>query len=48
LELVECGLLTPVTLGAGQSREYAMAYLLAPSAGRNLREFTLSYRFKRR
>lgn len=47
LELVECGLLTPVTLAAGQNREYAMAYLLAPSPGRSLREFTLSYRFKR-
>jgi hypothetical protein len=47
LELVECGLLTPVTLAAGQSREYAMAYLLAPRSGPKPREFMLSYRFKR-
>ena len=46
LELVECGLLTPVTLQAGSTQEFSMAYLLGSAARHNYREFSLTYEFK--
>jgi hypothetical protein len=46
LELVECGLRAPVTLQAGSSQEFSMAYLLATAARQNHRELALTYEFK--
>jgi hypothetical protein len=46
LELVECGLLAPVTLSAGRAQEFSMAYLLSGAARRNHREISLTYKFK--
>lgn len=46
LELVECGLLAPVTLQAGSTQEFSMAYLLGSAARQNYREFSLTYEFK--
>ena len=48
LQLVECGLLTPVTLAPQQEKEFAMAYLLDGSAGKSRREVKLTYEFKLR
>ncbi len=48
LELVECGLRAPVTLAAGGSQEFSMAYLLGSAARQNYREFSLTYEFKLR
>ena len=46
LELVECGLLAPVTLQAGSTEAFSMAYLLARAAWQDIREFNLTYEFK--
>lgn len=46
LQLVECGLLTPVTLAPQQEKEFAMAYLLDRSAGNSHRQVKLTYEFK--
>lgn len=45
LQLVECGLLTPITLEPRQEKEFAMAYLLNTSAGQSHREVRLTYEF---
>ena len=46
LQLVECGLLTPVTLTPQQEKEFAMAYLLDRPAGKSHRQVKLTYDFK--
>ena len=46
LQLVECGLLTPVTLAPQQEKEFAMAYLLDRSASKGRRQVKLTYEFK--
>ncbi|MBM4299299.1 MAG: hypothetical protein FJ143_16300 [Deltaproteobacteria bacterium] len=46
LQLVECGLLAPVTLLAGREQEFSMAYLLTGAARQNHREISLTYEFK--
>lgn len=46
LQLVECGLLTPTTLDAGQEKEFAMAYQLNTAAGQSHRQIKLTYEFK--
>ena len=46
LQLVECGLLTPVTLAPRQEKEFAMAYLLDRPAGKSHRQVKLTYDFK--
>ncbi|MGZ8489859.1 MAG: hypothetical protein ACXWW4_15130 [Candidatus Binatia bacterium] len=46
LQLVECGLLVPITLEPQQEKEFAMGYLLNASAGRSYREVKLTYEFK--
>jgi len=46
LQLVECGLLTPITLEAKQEKEFAMAYQLSAAAGQIHREIYLTYDFK--
>ena len=46
LQLVECGLLTPVTLAPRQEKEFAMAYLLDRPAGKSHRQVKLTYEFK--
>ncbi|HYJ14998.1 MAG TPA: hypothetical protein VE170_05870 [Candidatus Limnocylindria bacterium] len=46
LQLVDCGLLTPVTLAPQQEKEFAMAYLLDRPAGKSQRRVKLTYDFK--
>jgi hypothetical protein len=48
LELVECGLLAPVTLQPQSEQEFSMAYLLDAAARQDYREIFLSYDFKLR
>jgi hypothetical protein len=45
LELVECGLLAPITISAGGEQEFSMAYLLGARARKEFREFNLTYEF---
>jgi len=46
LQLIECGLLTPIALEAKQEKEFAMAYQLNNAVGQNHREIKLTYDFK--
>jgi len=46
LQLVECGLLAPITLEANQEKEFAMAYQLSAAAGQTHHEINLTYDFK--
>jgi hypothetical protein len=48
LELVECGLLAPVTLQPQSEQEFSMAYLLDAAARQDYREIFLNYDFKLR
>jgi hypothetical protein len=45
LELIECGLLVPITIEPGQEQEFSMAYLFDTAGRQNYREFNLAYEF---
>jgi hypothetical protein len=46
LDIVQCALLLPVRLSAGQETEYATTYAVRPDMPANAREINITYEFK--